>query len=184
MDDIRSFNKLSHCPASGNMPTKVTIEEVTVPESDCFLCNVQPQTSNFSLSKAKRQLVAAFEKTRRAEEEHDLVETDKTATMQYFQKEHNKLISSMLDILQDDEEFDLHIVAQSTHSCGMLSFLFHKLWTIEREMEQFLAIFGQKNTLCNIASNFVCESLSETVSDMPREADDEVEVFMIEARFS
>lgn len=83
----------------------------------------------------RRQMVAASSKLARAREEESDVHSDFSSALHFLLDQHNKVQAAFQALLQaDDTATKEDSVPVVSGDLGMCSFLFHKMWSLEREV--------------------------------------------------
>ena len=155
---------MSHCPAFNSLPTKLTFEQASNPESDCFVGMVRP---GMTLSPVvKRHLISAYNRKQRALEEEVQAQEDVLHALHFFRNEHQKLFLQIADPCNASEicnnDFDFKMIRCVHADQGLLSFLFRKLWEIEMECKLLIAATGQECTMFEPATQFIVACLNRT----------------------
>ena len=172
--DLASYIFLCHCPTTLGTEATLTFDSVADPENVCYKDVWKPSLNGSSMSSdIKRQFVAAFHKKHRAEEEMQHVCNDVDSSLNFFFKKQEKLTSFIAELCST-QELDFQIAAGSEH-LGLMSFLFHKVWSVEKEIASICSSFSKENP----ATKFVSLMFSQSCTKLgPGLADDDIALDM------
>jgi hypothetical protein len=159
--ELSIYNEMSHCQPTECLPAALTLEEVLSPDAAVFnqvgsssssvraagIHSLGLQCNQVS-SKIKRDLVSAFHKRKRAEEEMGLVVDDMKASLMYLQQQHALVSAAIRTVLEEegigiplDGQLDFTQISRLGPPSGVIAFHFQKLLKLEFEFLRLKDMF-------------------------------------------